>query len=254
MKRASPWSKLVAGMILASAVSLFAPHPPLAAQTPTIAEKTRGLTRLDGFIPLYWDPATGKLWMEITRLGEEFLYITGASTGVGSNDIGLDRGQIGGERIVRFERIGNKVLLVQPNYGFRASDTSAAARRAVEESFATSTLWGFRVEAESSGTILVDATDFAVRDVHDVAGTLTRSRQGSYRLDAGRSAIYPANTKVFPRNTEIETSLTFTGDNPGSWVRDVAPSAEALTIRERISLVKLPDPGYTPRAFDPRAG
>jgi hypothetical protein len=255
MFRSSAVWKLVAGVVVASAISPFALRSSLFAQAlPSIADKTRGLTRLDGFIPLYWDGGAGKLWMEIPRLGEELLYITGAPTGLGSNDIGLDRGQIGGERIVRFERVGNKVLMVQPNYGFRAGDTASAARRAVEESFATSTLWGFRVEAETGGTVLVDASDFVMRDVHNVVGTLTRTRQGTFRLDQSRSALHLANTKVFPRNTEIETSLTFTGESPGAWLRDVAPSADAVTIRQRISLVALPELSYTPRESDPRAG
>ena len=237
-------------------MSPFALPDVLRAQIPSIADKTKGLERRDGFVPVYWDPATGKLWLEIpaSRLDQELLYLTGAPTGLGSNDIGLDRGQIGGERIVRFRRIGNKVLMVQPNYGFRSSDTSAAARRAVEESFAISTLWGFKVEAESNGGVLVDATEFAVRDVHNVIGALTRTRQGTFRLDASRSSVDPERTKVFPRNTEIEVSLTYTADNPGPWVRDVAPTPEALTMRERISLVALPEPGYRPRAFDPRGG
>ncbi|HTL06005.1 MAG TPA: zinc-dependent metalloprotease [Gemmatimonadales bacterium] len=226
------------------------------AQLPSIAEKTKGLSRMDGFIPLYWDAATGKLWMEIPAAlkGQELLYITGAPTGLGSNDIGLDRGQISRERIVRFDRYGNKLLMVQPNYDFRASDPDPYAQKAVTESFATSTLWGFKLEAESDGALLVDATDFALRDVHDAIGALTRARQGTYRVDVSRSAIYPTMTKVFPRNTEIETTLTLTGENPGAWVRDIAPTPEALTLRERISLVALPPPGYQPRAFDPRAG
>src|SRR5438094_678129 len=158
-------------------LSLIGIASPLAAQgtLPSIAEKTRGLRKIEGFVPLYWDAGSGKLWMEISRFGREFLYIEGVPTGLGSNDIGIDRGQIGRERIVRFERIGNKVLLVQPNYGFRAvTDSSPAARRGVEESFAISTLWGFKVEAASGDTVLVDATDFAVRDAHDVAGALAR--------------------------------------------------------------------------------
>jgi hypothetical protein len=243
------------GALLAATAVLFAPRPSLFAQAlPSIVEKTRNLSKLDGFFPLYWDAGAGKLWLEIPRLGEEFLYITGAPTGLGSNDIGLDRGQIGGERVVRFMRVGNKVLLTQANYGFRASDTAAAARRAVEESFATSTLWGFRAEAETGGAVLVDATDFALRDVHNVVGTLTHTRQGTFRLDLSRSALHLPSTRGFPRNTEIETSLTFTGENPGGWLRDVAPSADAVTIRQRISLVALPEPGFTPRELDPRAG
>ena len=235
---------------------LLLPASSLLAQLPSIADKTKGLEKRDGFVPLYWDSATGKLWLELPapRLNQELLYITGAPTGIGSNDIGLDRGQIGGERIVKFQRVGNKVVLVQPNYGFRSSDTSLAARRAVEESFAFSTLWGFKVEAESNGSVLVDATDFAIRDLHNVIATLSRAGQGSYRIDGSRSFVDPERTKVFPRNTEIEVSLTYTGDNPGPWVRDVAPSPEAVSLRERISLVALPDPGYKPRPFDARAG
>ncbi len=251
-----PIHQLAAVCVFAGAVML-APRSALHAQAlPSIAEKTRGLDKRDGFVPLYWDPASGKLWMELApaRLGAELLYITGAPTGLGSNDIGIDRGQIGRERIVRFQRIGNKLLMVQPNYGFRSSDTSLAARRGVEESFAISTLWGFKIEAETDGTVLVDATDFVVRDVHDVISTLSRTRQGSYRVDASRSAVDPERTKVFPKNTEIEVTLTFVGDNPGPWVRDVAPTPEALTMRERSSLVELPGPGYTPRRFDPRSG
>jgi uncharacterized protein DUF4953/uncharacterized protein DUF5117 len=242
--------------LLALLTGLFARPVTLPGQIPSITEKTRGFEKREGFIPVYWDAAAGKLWLEIpaARLNQELLYITGAPTGLGSNDIGLDRGQIGGERVVRFQRIGNKVLLVQPNYGFRSSDTSLAARRAVEESFAISTLWGFKVEAESSGGVLVDATEFALRDLHNVIGTLTRTRQGTFRLDASRSSVDPERTRAFPRNTEIEVSLTYTGDNPGTWVRDVAPTPEALTMRERISLVALPEPGYRPRTFDPRAG
>ena len=117
MPRSFALFRLAAGVVVASAVSAVPLRSSLFAQAlPPISEKTRGLAKLDGFIPLYWDGAAGKLWMEIPRLGEEFLYITGAPTGLGSNDIGLDRGQIGGERIVRFERVGNKLLMVQPNY------------------------------------------------------------------------------------------------------------------------------------------
>jgi hypothetical protein len=237
--------------------AVLASHPATgSAQVPTLADKTRGLVRQDGFLPFYWDSSAGKLWLEIpaARLDRELLYITGASTGLGSNDIGLDRGQIGREHVVRFRRLGNRVLLIEPNYGFRAGDSDPAAVRAVEESFAVSTLWGFRIEAESGGTLLVDATDFAIRDVHDAIGALARSRQGTYRLDPTRSTIYPENTRAFPRNTEIEVLLTLTGDNPGPGVRDVAPSPEALTLRERLSFVALPDSGYSPRRYDPRAG
>ncbi|WP_420127972.1 zinc-dependent metalloprotease [Longimicrobium sp.] len=229
---------------------------PLRAQTPlpSIAEKTRGMEKRDGFLPVYWDAAAGRLWLEIPRTGQELIYVVSLPAGLGSNDIGLDRGQLGGERLVRFDRVGPRVLMVQPNQAYRATTDNPAERRAVEESFAQSVLWGFEVKAESDGRVLVDATDFVVRDAHGVVPALRRARQGEYRLDATRSALYPQNTKAFPRNTEIEATLTFTGDNPGQFVRDVTPTPEAISVRQRHSFVALPPPGYQPRRSDPRAG
>jgi hypothetical protein len=232
------------------------PAAVLRAQTPlpSIADKTRAMEKRDGFLPVYWEAATGKVWMEIPRTGQELIYVVSLPAGLGSNDIGLDRGQISGERLVRFDRVGPRVLMVQPNQGYRATTENPAELRAVEESFAQSVLWGFKVEAEQDGRVLVDATDFVLRDAHGVVPALRRARQGDYRFDATRSALYLENTKAFPRNTEIEATLTFTGDNPGSWVRDVAPTPEAITVRQRHSFVALPPPGYEPRRNDPRAG
>lgn len=235
-------------------VAILLALAPVAAAQPSIAEKTRGWRKIDGLVPMYWDSSQGRLWLELRRLGEELLYVVSLPRGVGSNDIGLDRGQIGGERIVRFDRSGPRVLMTQPNYAFRAVSNDPAERRAVEESFATSVLWGFRVEAESEGAVLVDATDFVLRDAHGVVEALRRSRQGTWRLEASRSALHLPNTRGFPRNTEIEAILTFTGENPGRWVRDVVPTPDAITVHQRHSFVELPGPGYTPRVSDPRAG
>ncbi|MEO8449838.1 MAG: zinc-dependent metalloprotease [Gemmatimonadota bacterium] len=226
----------------------------VSAQLPSIADKTKAMQRIDGFIPLYWEESAGRLWLEISRFNDELLYVESLPWGIGSNDIGLDRGQLGGEKIVRFERIGPKVLMVQPNYDFRAVSDNPAERRAVEQSFAQSVIWGFKVEAESNGAVLVDATDFAIRDGHDVAGALRRTGQGGYHLEPSRSAFYPANTKGFPRNTEIEATLTFVGDPSGRFIRDVVPSPDAVTVHQRHSFIALPEPGYQPRPADPRAG
>ncbi len=237
---------------LAAGSALLALAAPLSAQA--VAEKTRNMLKLDGFVPIYWDSTAGKVYLELTP-GLELLYVVSLPAGLGSNDIGLDRSQLGAERVVQFDRVGPKVLMIQPNLRYRAaSTTNPAEARAVEESFASSTLWGFRVEAESEGRVLVDATDFALRDVHGVAQTLARTRQGTFRLDPSRSAVYLPHTKAFPRNSELEVTLTFGGDQPGAWVRSVTPTADAVTVRERHSFVQLPDPGYEPRGFDPRAG
>ncbi|MGP8245936.1 MAG: zinc-dependent metalloprotease [Bryobacteraceae bacterium] len=238
--------------------------------TPAIAARTAAFKKIPGYFPLYWDEKAGKMWLEIDKFDTEFLYVDSMPAGMGSNDLGLDRGQLGGSRIVKFMRSGPKVLLIEPNYRFRAIDGSPEERRSVEESFAQSVLWGFTVAAEEGGRVLVDATEFYLRDAHHIPQSIQRAqpigggpaaggRGGAgggalYRLDPSRSAFYLANTKGFPKNTEVETILTFTGDNPNAFVRDVTPSPDAVTIREHHSFVELTGPGYKPRAFDPRAG
>ncbi len=228
-----------------------------AQALPTIAEKTASAQPFPGYFNLYWDARQGKLWLEIDKWSEDFLYQSGLSAGVGSNDIGLDRGQLGATRIVRFERSGPKVLLIEKNLGYRAVSDDADERRSVRDSFAESTLWGFTVAAETSGPkgnhVLVDATDFFLRDDHNIPATLRRAKQGTFRLDSSRCAIFLPNTKNFPLNTEVEATLTFTGEDAGPWVRQVTPSPDAITVREHHSLVQLPPPGYKPRVYDPRS-
>ena len=230
----------------------LAAHPD-ASQTPTIAEKTAGAQKLPGYFNVYWDAKQGKLWLEIDKWSTEFLYQSGLPAGIGSNDIGLDRGQLGKTGIVRFERSGPKVLLIEENLGYRAVTNDADERRAVHDSFAESALWGFTIAAEENGHALVDATDFFLRDAHGIPATLRRTKQGAYKLDPSRCAIYLPQTKNFPLNTEVEATLTFAGDDPGPWVRDVTPSPESITVREHHSFVQLPPPGYKPRVYDPRS-
>ena len=233
--------------------SIATADSPDASQTPSITEKTAGTQKLPGYFNLYWDAHQGKLFLEIERWSTEFLYQSGLPAGIGSNDIGLDRGQLGHTRIVRFERIGPKALLIQENLDFRAVTNDADEVRAVHDSFAESALWGFTIAAEDNGHALVDATDFFLRDAHNIPATLLREKQGSYKLDASRCAIYLSRTKNFPFNTEVEATLTFAGDNPGPWVRQVTPSPESITVREHHSFVQLPPTGYRPRRFDPRS-
>ncbi len=232
------------------------------AAPPTVQEKTAGMKRSDGLIPLDWDARTGKLYFEIQHLGPDgkspdILYVTSLPFGTGSNDLGLDRGQTSEGRLVYFERSGPKVLLVQPNLAFRASSSDLAEQLAVKQSFAQSVLWGFTVAAESpDGRVLVDGTDFFLHDGHGVADRLMNLKQGAYRVDATRSAIALDDTKAFPKNTEIEAELTFTTDAPpkGEYVRNVTPDPHAMTVRERTSFIELPPPGFVPRRFNPRAG
>src|SRR2546430_2045187 len=207
----------------------------------TIAEKVAGMQKFPGYFPFYWDAKAGKIWLEINRWDSEFLYVESLPAGIGSNDIGLDRGQLGQSHIVRFERTGPRVLLIASNEAFRANSDNADERRAVKDAFAESTLWGFEVAAEEGNRALVDATAFYLRDVHGIPGTLQRNQQGQFRLDPTRCAFYLANTKNFPQNTEVETTLTSTTEGEaGPLVRSVTPVAQAITVREHVSFVELP--------------
>ena len=231
------------------------------ADLPSIAEKTEGMESIDGFLPLYWDEDRGQLWMEIPELDLEMIHFSGFGAGLGSNDLGLDRGALrGGTQIVKFERVGRRVMMVQPNYRFRALTDNPAEARAVTDAFARSILWGFTAEAETDGRVLVDLTGFLVRDAVNAGQSM---RPGTYRLDQSRSSIYMEMTDAFPTNTELEVELTFTRQPGGGGgggggalegVGSVAASGEAATIRLHHSFVALPDDGYETRAYDPRAG
>jgi hypothetical protein len=254
----------------------------------SIDARTSGMQKIDGFYPLYWDERTGSLFVEIPKLDTEILMNTGLAAGLGSNDIGLDRGSGGGAKIVSFQRVGPRVLMVQPNMSFRSSSANPRERKSVEDSFAKSVLWGFAVAGESNGHVLIDATDYLLRDVTGAGSSL---RPGAYRLDRTRSAFYLPRTKAFPKNSEIEMTLTFVNDATGGRgggggagptqgpgpipetgtsgrgggggrggglfsgsVASVTPSAEAVTLREHVSFVELPDDNYKTRYDDPRAG
>ena len=248
---------------LAALAQVVSTPPPVGPASPaTISAKTTGMKHTDGLLPIDWDAQAGKLYLEIPHLGPDgrsadLLYVNTLPYGTGSNDLGLDRGQVTEGRIVRFERSGPKVLLIEPNMAFRASSADPEEQLAVTQSFPESVLWGFTVAAESGdGAVLIDATDFFLHDAHGVSDRLAGLKQGTYKVDATRSAIALDDTKAFPKNTEVEAELTFTTEAPltGEFVSDVTPDPHAMTIRERTSFIELPPPGFTPRRFIPRAG
>ena len=224
------------------------------AQLPTISEKTKDLAITEGFFDYWFDEANDKIWLKVHKLGVEFLYANYLAAGVGSNDIGLDRSQQGGQRIVYFERRGPKLMMIQPNLRYVAKSDNELEKKSVREAFASSVLYGFKIEAEENGAFLIDLTPFLIRDAHNVTGRLQSRGEGNYSLDKSRSSLYKEGTFNFPKNSEFETMLTFTGKNPGGQVRSVVPNPNAITVRQHHSFVELPDDNYTPREYDPRAG
>ncbi len=220
-----------------------------------IAEKTKNMKAYEGYFNFWWDNANGKIWLLIDKFDKEILYVNSLPAGLGSNDIGLDRGQIGASRIVSFNKIGKKVLMIQPNYDYRASSSDKNEQRAVKTSFAESVLWSFAVEEDEGDKVLVDATPFFIRDAHGVVDRIKNLKQGTYAFNEPRSAIYLPNTRNFPQNSEFEATITFVGgSDAGRFVQAVAPSVEAISMKMHHSFVQLPDADYKPRRYDIRSG
>ena len=239
---------------LATVVLLAATAFSHAQTLPTIEDTVANAELMEGYFNLYWDNSTGKMYWEIDELDVEFLYQVSMASGLGSNPVGIDRGQLRGTYVLSPKRIGPRILMMQPNYRYRASSDNALERQAVEDSFAPSVLWGFDIVAESGDRALVDATDFFLRDARDVTGTISGRDQGNFSLDKSRSAFYLDNTKAYPENVEVESILTFTSSNPGRLVNSVAATGGSVTLRQHHSLVKLPDDNFAVRYADSRIG
>jgi hypothetical protein len=195
-----------------------------------------------------------KIVLEVDKLNTEFLYVSSLASGVGSNDLGLDRGKLNRSKVVKFVKTGNKILLIQPNYNYRATSNNSDEVKAVDDAFAISVLWGFSIEKEENNIYYVDATEFLMQDAANVINTLQRSKQGNYKLDQSRSSLYIPGFRSFPKNSEFEALLTFTGNATGRLIGSVSPTAGSVTVRQHHSFIELPDQNYKPRIFDPRAG
>jgi hypothetical protein len=222
--------------------------------TAQFSEKKKGFKKYEGFFNFYYDAESDKVYLEVDKLDKEFLYVYSLSSGIGSNDIGLDRGQLGNEQVVYFEKAGNKLLLVQPNLKFRALTDNDLERKSVEQAFAKSILGGFKIEEEKNGTYVIDITDFLMQDAHGVSKRLKRGKQGSYSLDKTKSAMALERTKAFPKNVEFDMTMTFKGEATGAFINSVAPNSGLITVAQHCSFIELPDDGFKQRKFDARSG
>ena len=212
------------------------------------------LDKFKGFFDFSYDESKDKIFLEVDKLDYEFLYIGSLASGVGSNDIGLDRGQLGLEKLVKFVKKGNKILLVEPNLYYRAQTENNSEKKSVEQAFAKSVIFGFEIIETNEEHYLIDFTPFLLYDRHGVAKRLRDLKQGSYKVDKSKSAIEIFNTKAFPENVEFEALLTFSGEAKGSMIRSVAPDPDNVSVVQHHSFIKLPDNNYQPRKFDPRSG
>lgn len=228
--------------------------PAATAVSTSIAARTTGLDRREGFINAYINDRSGALLLEVPRDSMRVLFMTTLATGLGSNPIGLDRGSGGSVRVARFEKVGERVWVTFENTTFRSSG-SADNKRSVDEAFPNSTIASLPLLAEENGRLLFDATELAMRDWNDIGGTLARSQQGVYAVARDRSRIHKPYTKAFPDNTEIDVAITLAPQgNPGGGLGRLAPDPRALNFRQHITLLKLPDDNFRTRVADPRVG
>ena len=208
----------------------------------------------EGFFTFNYQPETDAIYLSVKELEQHFLYVNSLSQGIGSNDIGLDRGQLGNERVVYFRKAGSKLLLIQPNLRYRSTSENPLEQRSIKEAFAKSVLFGFPIEETKDGSYIINLTPFLMQDAHGVSKRLKQMKQGSFSVDKSRSAINFERTKAFPLNVEFDILLTFTGEAQGNLLRSVTPTPDAVTVHQHHSFVALPDTNYTPRDFDPRSG
>lgn len=218
-----------------------------------LAQK-KNLQKLEGFFNSYYNEDADELYLEVNRLDTEFLYVYSLRTGLGSNDIGLDRGKLGEEQVVKFVKTGNKLMLIEPNLKYRAVTDNQAEKKSVEEAFARSVLFGFDIKEKKGDAYIIDFTPFLLRDAYDVAGILKRAKQGNFSFDKSRSALSLERTKSFPKNSEFEALTTLSGSDAGAWLKSVAPDNGHVSVIQHHSFVELPDDKYKPRVYDPRSG
>lgn len=212
------------------------------------------LQNYEGYFNFYYEASQDKIYLEVDKIDIEFLYVSSLATGVGSNDIGLDRGQLGGERIVKFTKSGNKLLLEQPNQNFRAITDNTLEKKSIEQAFAKSVLFGFKIEEEKNGKYIIDFTPFLMQDTHGVIDRLKYQNEGNYKLDTSKSALSMNRTKAFPKNVEFEALLTFAGEPKGRNIKSVTPTASLVSLIQHHSFIELPDNSYKKREFDVRSG
>lgn len=250
----------LSGLLLLGAVLLALPFDSDAAakndpgKVVPLPEFTRNMTQHSGYFDFYYDKTSDKVYLLVDKTEQPFIFQSSLPRGIGSNDIGLDRGQLGDTRLVQFERFGNKVLLKQLNSYYRAQSDNQAENLSVQEAFASSVIAGLPVVATDKTGVLVDYTDFLLSDIHQISASLAVQKQGSFKADSKRSGIYLPRSKAFERNTELEALVTYIGEKAGAFVRQVTPSADAITVHLHHSLIALPETGYQSREFHPYSG
>ncbi len=227
------------------AITLLCSQAMIAAvATPASTEKI--------FMAVTANQSDGKVLIDVPAWNQDLLMMVTLENALGSNDIGLDRAQNSDPRLVEFRRIGKRVLLVQKNTRYVANSNDKDEAKAASDAFAEAVLWaGTLVEGSENR---LDISTLLLVDWHGVAARLQQTKQGSYALDKDRSAVLPDEAHAFPANSEFSALLTFNGAGEGSYVQQIAADPQVLTVKQRISFVRLPDDGFKPRTYHPASG
>ncbi|WP_417490459.1 zinc-dependent metalloprotease [Maricaulis sp.] len=250
-------NRLAAGLTIALMVA-SAPAAWSRVQTPGYAETTADLSRLEGLFTVHVDEGDGRILAELTPQDDgslgRVIYTAWLASGLGSNPVGLDRGLGADSQILRFFRVNDHVFAEFENNRYQALGAEAPERQATEQSFARSIVWSSEIVAEQDGRVLVDLSGFLTRDPIGAVGQLDEAEQGSFTIDADRSAALTGSVRAFPLNVEIDALLTLESGEPGSEVRAVTPDAGSVTLTIHHSFAALPEAGYQIREADDRAG
>ena len=219
-------------------------------------DSKKDLQHFSGFFNFHYSEVEGKIYLEVPKdkIDTEFLYSHSLRTGLGSNDIGLDRGQLGDQAVVKFVKSGNQLLLMQPNLKYRAITDNVLEQNSIKEAFATSVIYGANIKETNSSNYIIDISAFIMEDAHGVATRLKSKKEGSYKVDASRSSVWMERTKAFPKNVEFEALLTFKGTPSGRNIRSIAPDATSISVIQHHSFIELPDTAFKPREFHPQSG
>ncbi|MEQ9217266.1 MAG: zinc-dependent metalloprotease [Cyclobacteriaceae bacterium] len=215
---------------------------------------SEGIQHFTGYFNFHYLEDQDEIFMEVNTLETPFLYVSALSEGLGSNDLFLDRGQIGGSRIVQFRKAGNKLLLIQPNMKYRAITANPLEKKSVQEAFAKSVLFGFPIMEQTPSGYVINLTPFLFQDTHGVTDILKDKNQGNFSVDPSRSALNMEKNKGFPKNVDFDVLITLSGDASGSELKSVTPDNKHVTVFQHHSFVELPDEKYEPRKFHPNAG
>lgn len=251
-------------------LALSLPLAPLGAQTGL--QDTAVPSGETGLVPVRTDPAKGRILLTLPRPAEDgvalrLLYSTALKTGLGSAPLVLDRGRIGNTQLLAFRRIGGKIAVQFENPRFRASAGDAAQQKAVASDFGISTVWITDIaETLDDGRLVIDIAPFLSLDTLGIAASLNldqdsfgigtaRSIGGQgFRLDDKLSLADPASVRLFPQNLEVDAVQTYVSEKPGAEVENIVPEPKKVSLTVHHSFVRLPEPGFEPRYYDPRLG